>query len=293
MPDTLAALDAVDPTEALTRGRALTEGVLQRMAPTRSVAEPCGRCLIAEGDSWFQRPWVDAVSMLEDRHGYEIESVARAGDTLEDIAYDPGQLAQVARRIRVLQRRGKVPEAILLSAGGNDAVLDHFEFLLESARGPHPGLNRAIVGGLIQGRLRTAYITLLCALGTLTERMVGRKLPVLAHGYGYGVPDGRGYLSGLGPLPGPWLAPAFQRRGYADAAQQQQIVHELIDAFNAMLAGLNAVPGLQHFHHVDVRALLPDHGEYTRWWSDELHPSEEGFERVADALHSRLTRLQG
>ena len=32
--------------------------------------------LVAEGDSWFDYPFTDVLSELEDRHGYDVESVA-------------------------------------------------------------------------------------------------------------------------------------------------------------------------------------------------------------------------
>ena len=48
--------------------------------------------LVAEGDSWFDYPWQDVLRMLEDRHGYDVESVAHKGDRIEDMAYSGGQL---------------------------------------------------------------------------------------------------------------------------------------------------------------------------------------------------------
>ena len=32
--------------------------------------------LVAEGDSWFDYPWIDVLSELEDVHGFEVESVS-------------------------------------------------------------------------------------------------------------------------------------------------------------------------------------------------------------------------
>src|SRR5229473_2502907 len=42
--------------------------------------------LIAEGDSWFDYPFHDVLRLLEDDHGYDVESVAHRGDTVEDMA---------------------------------------------------------------------------------------------------------------------------------------------------------------------------------------------------------------
>jgi hypothetical protein len=43
--------------------------------------------LIAEGDSWFDYPFQDVLSALEDDYGFDVESVAHKGDNVEDMAY--------------------------------------------------------------------------------------------------------------------------------------------------------------------------------------------------------------
>src|SRR5688572_3559393 len=48
---------------------------------------PATGILVAEGDSWFDYPFNDVLSMLEDEHGFDIESVSHKGDTVEDMAY--------------------------------------------------------------------------------------------------------------------------------------------------------------------------------------------------------------
>src|SRR5262245_34259950 len=55
--------------------------------------------IVAEGDSWFDYPLFDVLDALEDGFGYEVESVAHAGDTLESMAYE---FAQLHGFIRVL-----------------------------------------------------------------------------------------------------------------------------------------------------------------------------------------------
>src|SRR5687768_10133747 len=48
--------------------------------------------LIAEGDSWFDYPGEDVLSVLEDRFDYRVESVAHKSDTVEDMAYGKDQI---------------------------------------------------------------------------------------------------------------------------------------------------------------------------------------------------------
>ncbi|HXO72150.1 MAG TPA: hypothetical protein VN838_24580 [Bradyrhizobium sp.] len=60
--------------------------------------------LIAEGDSWFDYPFHDALQMLEDDYLYDVESVAHKGDTVEDMAHSGGQFEEFARRLEKVLR---------------------------------------------------------------------------------------------------------------------------------------------------------------------------------------------
>ena len=55
--------------------------------------------LVAEGDSWFDYPFHDVLSDLEDITAYDVEAVAHKGDTVEDMAYSDGQFDEFARRL--------------------------------------------------------------------------------------------------------------------------------------------------------------------------------------------------
>ena len=69
---------------------------------------------------------------------------------------------------------------------------------------------------MIDVRLRDAYACLIGGLTELSRQYLNRPIPILIHGYDYPVPDGRGFLGGFGPLPGPWLEPGFHRKGHPD-----------------------------------------------------------------------------
>src|SRR3954468_15040785 len=65
------------------RGRALRAAQIAIPAETLralAVPPPTG-LLIAEGDSWFDYPLHDVLTMLEDEHGFYTESVAHTGNT--------------------------------------------------------------------------------------------------------------------------------------------------------------------------------------------------------------------
>ncbi len=236
--------------------------------------------LIAEGDSWFDYPMHDVLSMLEDEHGYDVESVAHKGDRVEDMAYSGGQFEEFARRLEKLLRQGRVPNAILISGGGNDIAGEEFGMLLNHAGSSLPAINRDIVRGLIDVRLRDAYAFLIGGLTEISRQYLNRPIPILTHGYDYAIPDGRGFLGGWGPLPGPWLRPGFYQKGHADQVENAKVMRDLIDVFNEMLRQVSAAPQFPHVRHLDLRTTLAADQAYRRDWANELHPTERGFAAV-------------
>ncbi len=263
--------------------------IAQSLAPAKLAALgslASAGTLIAEGDSWFDYPMHDVLSMLEDAHGYDVESVAHKGDRVEEMAYSDGQLEDFTRRLDKMLRRGVVPKAILLSGGGNDVAGDEFYMLLDHADSAAPGLNDAVVDGVLNQRVYLAYVHILQAVTAICEQRIGRAIPILVHGYDHPVPDGRGFLGGWGPLPGPWLAPGFQLKGYEELARRTEIAGKLIDRFNTMLGKVAAQ--FKHVQYIDLRGTLSNGPDYEDWWANELHPTKAGFARVADRFVSAL-----
>jgi lysophospholipase L1-like esterase len=248
--------------------------------------------LVAEGDSWFDYPRRDILDLLEDAHGWDVESVARHGDTLESMAYDDAQLRDLARLLRKLADRGARPRAVLLSGGGNDIAGTEFPVLLNHRRSLLEPLNASVVEGLIDTRLFSAGVALTTAVTTLCDRWFEPpRIPILVHGYDYPVPDGRGFLGGLAWLPGPWLLPGFSRKGYEDAAERLALMRRLMDRHNAMLRRIPKVAGLEHVRYVKLLDTLSSGQDYGDWWANELHPTQAGFAAVAQRFHETLAKL--
>ncbi|HKF44467.1 MAG TPA: SGNH/GDSL hydrolase family protein [Thermoanaerobaculia bacterium] len=250
------------------------------MVVKTAVTHQSAGVLIAEGDSWFDYPFHDVLSDLEDIYGFDVESVAHKGDTVEDMAYSGGQLDDFSRRVEKVLRTGVRPRAILLSGGGNDVAGDEFAVLLNHASSGIAGLNESVLTGVIDERVRDAYVTILSAITTVCEGQIGQSVPIIIHGYDYPVPDGRGFLGGWGPLPGPWLEPGFRRKGYQAMTIRQQICVRLIDRFNEMLARLAGKTPFTHVRYLDLRNTLSQGANYEDWWANELHPTPKGFEAV-------------
>jgi hypothetical protein len=244
--------------------------------------------LLAEGDSWFDYPLHDVLEMLEDEHGFDVESLAHMGDRVEDMAYSGGQLEDLARRLEKHLRMGRVPKAILLSGGGNDLAGDEFALLLNHASSGLPPLNDSIVTGVIDERLRNAYTHIIAGMTAVTKGYLAKPIPVVTHGYDYPIPDGRGFLGGAWFLPGPWLQPGFRRKGYGELVVNIEYMKTLIDRFNVMLRQVSATPGFEHVHYLDLRGTLAS-ARYKDDWANELHPTKRGFGVVT----SRFAKLIG
>jgi len=261
---------------------------LPQLPKALQTAQGSAGVLVAEGDSWFDYPLHDILSMLEDEHGYDVESVAHKGDRVEEMAYADGQLTEFSRRIEKLLRNGKVPKAILLSGGGNDIAGDEFGMLLNHAVSAIAVLNENIVTGVIDQRIRTAYNTILAAITKISQTWIQRPLPILVHGYDFPVPDGRGFLGGWAFLPGPWLQPGFREKGFGDVDKCKDLMKQLINRFNAMVADVCAQPQFKHVTYVDLRNTLSTAGNYKQFWANELHPTEKGFRLVTDRFVKAL-----
>jgi hypothetical protein len=229
--------------------------------------------------------------MLEDDHGWDVESVAHKGDRVEDMAYSGGQLEEFARTIEKLLRQSVIPRAILLSGGGNDVAGDEFGVLINHASSATPGLNADIVRDVLEDRIRHAYIAIIAAVTKLCREQTGSTIPIIVHGYDRPVPDGRGFAGGWGPLPGPWLEPGFRGKGFEDLNVTTRIVGELIDGFNRMLRSVAGTAGFEHVRYLDLRGTLPNGPAYKTWWANELHPTKRGFGAVADRFAATIERL--
>jgi hypothetical protein len=260
----------------------------------RRTARALGRggLLIAEGDSWFDYPLSDVLQELERNFDFDVESAAHMGDTLESMAYGASQHTDLVRIFERLERDARLPRAILLSGGGNDIAGEVFGFLLNHVQSGLAPLNDRIIDGVVEQRLRFAMVSLIAAVTTIAEAHLGLTIPVIVHGYDYPVPDGRGFLGGFWLLPGPWLKPGFDEKGHAVLKDTTQVMVQIIDRYNAMLASLPSYPGLRHVRYLDLRRTLSnDPRYYKNSWGNELHPTKPGFGRVADKFQAVISGL--
>jgi hypothetical protein len=256
--------------------------------------------LLAEGDSWFDFPLhPDVIDCLERHHGYAVANVARAGACIHEMAYgprdlkwfddperDPTQLEEVVRLIA--SRR---PRALLLSGAGNDFAGPQFILLVMHAAAAAPGINLDVVDAVLRNEIEPAYVRIL-ETAQLAARRAGINLPILVHGYAHAYPDGRRAfglpfgIANIGPwMDGPLAAKGYPNRNEGELAARHEIVRILIDKLYGMLDGLAA--RYDGVHVVDARPVLSDR----RDWHDELHPTKDGFRRVAKCFDDVLKRV--
>jgi hypothetical protein len=272
------------------------------MAPAVAAA-PAHRTLrlLAQGDSWFDYPLgTDIIDCLHSNHGHQIVNIAVAGSTLNDEAYgpvpremfglpigtplsdDPSRIAELVHRI--VEDK---PQALLLSAGGNDVAGDEFFSFLNNAQSGLEEVNRAVLQGVMTETFTAAYSFLVDA-ALAAAASAGITLPIFVHGYDYPWPDGRGVVAFLGWKVGPWFDPTFSAKNYpnanaADLQRRHDILSVFIDAMNSMQEALAAkYPG--KVFHIDLTHTLASSGD----WANELHPSNGGFEQLAAKIDSSL-----
>jgi hypothetical protein len=141
-----------------------------------------------------------------------------------------------------------------LSCGGNDITGDRLSVLLRHAKSPNPGLDLTVVDALF-ARLEETIAALVAMLKSLGQTFFNRDIPVVIHGYGYAVADGRGFLS-TSFFSGPWLAPSLKEKGYDSLADRISIIQTLIDRFNDMQRRI--ATNIPNIAHVDARLVLSD-----------------------------------
>ncbi len=220
-----------------------------------------GPLIAAEGDSWFQFPFIlkDVIDwVFED---FAVYCRSEAGDTLDNMVRTGEYLDALART------GGRV---LLLSGGGNDMVaggniaahLRPFQPSLTPAQYLLPSF-----GGVLDGAIANIEKIV---------RSVGRAFPnaaVICHGYDYTVPND-----------GKWLGRPMASLGIVNKVLQKAIAREMVDRLNTRLMTLaNQSPRISY---VNCRGAVGD-GR----WHDELHPTNAGYADVAKRFEAEIRRL--
>ena len=247
--------------------------------------QPPPLLMLANGDSWFNYPLkdngpacgeTDIIVKLREMGKPKpfILSVAHWGDT----AVDELSLPKQKRMKDALQNganwgtQGK-PDAILISAGGNDIAGDQFCIFINDVSAGKP-LNAA--------RLKTAMGIIEASYHELFEfrDKYASNVPIYGHCYDFAIPNGK-----TPPFPGvgPWLQPSFHFSGQTNLTENKKAVAEALVLLKELLKDL-AAKSANNFRLIDTHGTIKDESE----WANELHPVEATFEKFAKVFLKRL-----
>lgn len=266
------------------------EALINRFTQARAdLPAATGAHVLAWGDSWLDyRLGVDLGTDLRDclekHHNYQLSRRFcswQEWPRIATMASRPAAFRQfIANELQLRQ-----PRAILLSGGGNDSTEGALRHMIvrRTAAHPLPRLDPLLVKAHLD-MLTDAYLRVLRSIEAEFTR-VGKRLPVLVHGYDHPLPRGSMNF-------GRWLRQPFEEQEYdladpAVAAAAAACMKLLIDEFNdEVLARLDGmVDGLKVIY-VDLRGTLkarwPDDDDAA--WANDLHPSDEGFRLLAAKL---------
>ena len=247
--------------------------------------------VVAMGDSWFHYfPAWDILSQLRTENWgdrlYEVEDTAKAGATLNEMIYG----RTIADTYQLLHQHPET-EVFLFSGGGNDVTNDQMLDLLYNRKAIDningtPEINKKVMQGLVGEVFYRAFDDLIGLLRYKMNQIGKPNIPIIFHGYDYPFPDGRGWsLAGLHSWAGPWLDPPLSYKGYdrtAHATVRLKIVHDLLDAFNNMLASV--VSAHPNTYYVNLRGTLTTRAQ----WHNELHPKEPGFNLITKKIEAQI-----
>jgi hypothetical protein len=240
--------------------------------------------IYAEGDSWFQFPFMlrDLVNQLSASH--LVWCTSEAGDTLEKMVFKAPEYLNELHRLLV--ERQLPVRYFLFSGAGNDVVgLD------ENGR---PAL-AAIVRDHDSSRSVEWHIETPALVDTLAyiEKAYRKVLDDVDMHFHHRFPELKVVIQGYDYSPtrsvgGPdrnrpvwardWTGEPLREKGFPNNAEATKVVAALIDRLNAMTKTVCQAYGARAVH-ADLRGSVGGNQ-----WIDELHPSNEGFGAAAARL---------
>jgi Caspase domain/GDSL-like Lipase/Acylhydrolase family len=225
--------------------------------------------IVSEGDSWFQHPILNDVIDNINQH-YPVHCLAAAGDTIENYLKS-GKFAAAVDEVQ--------PKAFLLSGGGNDILGESMAGFLnktyaDAPEGTQPerffNAQYAVALGKLDAQYRTVFEML---------QKSHPALHILIHGYDYPRPlePGSKKMS--------WVGKYFDAAGIKRPGDRTAAMAYMIDGFNRQLAGL-ATQFPNKVHYLNLRNTV-EAGQ----WDDEIHPNDEGFQRVGTIFMQKLAEV--
>jgi lysophospholipase L1-like esterase len=247
--------------------------------------------LLAEGDSWFTFGAIPSTNFLHSLRFQQstiIASCAKPGDTIRNMS---NILSASAYRNALSDKNGRKWDLILLSGGGNDFINAASRIIRPSSGSDPRNYCRGDVLQQTVQVIKDGYAEMV----KIRDSGPSRNVPILTHTYDYPTPrPAPAHFFGIPTKVGPWLYPALN-----DARIPQALWASISDYMFEYLA--ESISGLQHAlpnffvvhtHGTLNRAQLGDPDE-SGDWRNEIHPSNNGYKKLAEKLNQRLRPLLG
>jgi hypothetical protein len=224
-----------------------------------------GADIVALGDSWFHYPGSNLLESLNRAlsRSFVIAAYGESGANAVDYM-TPRHLPFWSGRVALNRFRMR---AFLISGGGNDfAGLRDFGRIIRPDCSSATDVDGCWAPGEPDGllaRVEAAYEQVIARV-----RDVGFAGPVVVHNYDYAIPTGQGFF-----LFGKWLKAPMELAQVPEALRRP-LIRALIDRLEVLLEGLDD-PAAQ-VHVVRSAGTLTESE-----WANELHPTPEGFDRLA------------
>jgi hypothetical protein len=241
--------------------------------------------IVAEGDSWFDYPLSKDIIDWLAIEGYAIKNLAKHGDILENIVYGTDIKENIENKTKSLDKtlaavKKHEPSFVLLSGGGNDVVGENMIQFLNHQSSGMPLLRKKEFTNHVNGYVRS-MIKLFCT--KIWE--VDNNIHILMDGYAYAKANGKAYKKIWINWSGPWILPGMHQKAILSKTDHENIIKEMVDIFNDMLAGLS--DELSHFHHIDLRSFFPKDEQ----WDNEIHLTNEGYRSAASIYHFEMKKI--
>ena len=249
--------------------------------------------IVAEGDSWFLHPLLeDTLDWLG--KDYAIACLSAAGDCLREMLMQNDFVNEI-----IYER----PQFFLLSGGGNDILGEEsFKYCLKPYTIGEPGRAPArFLQHLFYDKLDEvlhSYRRVFKRIGEhpdiATLYDIKNPLHILIHGYDHVIPGS--------VKKGRWLRVKMLEKGISDPLDQNAVARLLIDRLNRGLEILaeefNHTAASFRVHYVNLRGTLEQKAGYDivrqkALWYDEIHPTSEGYQYVADIFKRKIEGLLG
>lgn len=231
--------------------------------------------IVAEGDSWFQFPFLlrDIVDYLSGV--YTIYNVASAGASMDDYLKEGTYLEAIAQ---------VKPAFFLISAGGDELLGESFPRLIrQEPRSDVTDASRFLSDAL------PGTLAQLAERFTRMLRLVHQGYPqvqVLVHGYDYIIPAD----TVVNQKPG-WLGKTLLAKGITDASEREAVIRCVVDAFNNELRRVAAL--YPNVTYLDLRTTIQRSSRPADYWYDEVHPNDKGFLCLASQYVNHINRREG